>query len=45
MGTTILTGLFGVTGAGMAGYKMNKRVSDLEEFDFEQGPGSTSIFI
>ena len=30
--------LFGVAGAGLAGYKMNKRVGDIEEFLFVRLP-------
>lgn len=34
-GIYIIGSIFGVAGAGLAGYKMNKRVGDLEEFEFE----------
>lgn len=33
-GAAVLGSLFGAAGAGVAGYKMNKRVGDVEEFTF-----------
>ncbi|XP_015585021.1 transmembrane and coiled-coil domain-containing protein 4 isoform X2 [Cephus cinctus] len=42
-GAAILGSVFGVAGAGLAGYKMNKRVGEVEEFAFEslsQFPGN-----
>ncbi|KPM02347.1 DUF726 domain-containing protein, partial [Sarcoptes scabiei] len=35
-GIAIIGSLFGVAGAGLAGYKMNKRVGNIEEFSFEK---------
>lgn len=35
-GVAIIGSLFGVAGAGLTGFKMNKRVGNIEEFDFEQ---------
>lgn len=35
-GTAIIGSLFGVAGAGLTGYKMNKRVGNIEEFAFEK---------
>ncbi|XP_011301607.1 transmembrane and coiled-coil domain-containing protein 4-like isoform X2 [Fopius arisanus] len=34
-GVTIIGSIFGVAGAGLTGYKMNKRVGHLEEFSFQ----------
>ncbi|XP_057320459.1 transmembrane and coiled-coil domain-containing protein 4-like isoform X2 [Microplitis mediator] len=34
-GVAIIGSIFGVAGAGLAGYKMNKRVGKVEEFSFE----------
>ncbi|XP_015114921.1 transmembrane and coiled-coil domain-containing protein 4 isoform X1 [Diachasma alloeum] len=34
-GVTIIGSIFGVAGAGLTGYKMNKRVGQLEEFSFQ----------
>jgi len=35
-GIAVIGSLFGVAGAGLTGFKMNKRVGNIEEFDFEQ---------
>ena len=34
-GAAIVGSLFGVAGAGLGGYKMNKRMGDLKEFAFD----------
>lgn len=34
-GSAIIGSLFGVAGAGLTGYKMNKRVGNIEEFEFD----------
>ena len=34
-GAAIIGSLFGVAGAGLGGYKMNKRMGDLKEFAFD----------
>lgn len=34
-GIVALASVFGVAGAGLSGYKMNKRVGEVEEFEFE----------
>ncbi|KAI1304612.1 Transmembrane and coiled-coil domain-containing protein 4 [Halotydeus destructor] len=34
-GLAVISSLFGVAGAGLTGYKMKKRVGDVEEFAFE----------
>lgn len=34
-GIAIIGSLFGVAGAGLGGYKMNKRMGDLKEFAFD----------
>lgn len=34
-GVAIISSIFGVAGAGLTGYKMKKRVGQVEEFDFE----------
>ncbi|XP_074107285.1 transmembrane and coiled-coil domain-containing protein 4 isoform X2 [Cotesia typhae] len=34
-GVAIIGSIFGVAGAGLTGYKMNKRVGEVEEFSFE----------
>jgi len=48
-GIAIITSLFGVTGAGLTGYRMARRVKDVEEFEFDLMRGgdrmNVSIFI
>lgn len=35
-GATVIGSLFGVAGGGLTGYKMHKRVGDIEEFEFHE---------
>ncbi|KAI8375199.1 hypothetical protein BD560DRAFT_488819 [Blakeslea trispora] len=35
-GVTLVTSLFGLTGGGLTGWKMHKRVKGLEQFEFKQ---------
>lgn len=35
-GIALVTSLFGLTGGGLAGWKMHKRMKGLEEFEFKQ---------
>jgi hypothetical protein len=42
-GAAVIGSLFGAAGAGVSGYKMNKRVGDVEEFFFVRlSPGEGS---
>lgn len=42
-GVAIIGSLFGVAGAGLAGYKMKKRVGNIEEFSFENLTNTRSL--
>ncbi|OTF76173.1 DUF726 domain-containing protein, partial [Euroglyphus maynei] len=42
-GVAVIGSLFGVAGAGLAGYKMNKRVGNIEEFAFENLSDNKSL--
>jgi hypothetical protein len=41
-GAAVIGSLFGVAGAGLSGFKMQKRVGDIEEFTFRPLRKATS---
>jgi hypothetical protein len=40
IGVTVVTTLFGATGAGLASLKLNRRLGDVQEFEFAQPPSA-----
>ena len=44
-GIAIITSLFGAAGAGLTGYKMNRRVGGIDEFEFQQITASNQLAI
>lgn len=44
-GAALVTSLFGATGGTLAGYKMNRRIGDITEFEFSPFVGGMSVLV